>query len=236
MTVPRAEGEALAVCANAAADGVVGIVATPHVSRRYPTDYATAKARLTELAGALDGDVRLDLFLGAEVTAGLVASLSQERLCEWSIGGRFLLIEVENGWARRTVDLVASIARDAGLTPVWAHPERWRELDREPGLSRALARQGLIQVTAPSLLGLTGKRAQKAAWHMVNDGSASILASDVHGTRARPQVLGNAASEVELRCGRRQRDKLVEDGPSLLVAEARPAAHDLRRDGTPSEA
>ena len=93
------------MCANAAADGVVGIVATPHVSRCYPTDYTTAKARLPELAGSLDSDVRLELFLGAEVTAGLVASLSQERLCEWSIGGRFLLIEVENGWARRTIDL-----------------------------------------------------------------------------------------------------------------------------------
>lgn len=214
---PQTRGEALAVCTNAIADGVRTIVATPHLSRAYPTVYAEADARLHELATALSADMPLRLTLGAEITAGLVASLPPEKLRQWSINNGFLLIEVESNWAPRTIDLMSSIAKDASLVPVWAHPERWHAIRHDPGLTRALARRGLIQVTAPSLIGLLGRRVHEAAWQMVRDGSASLLASDVHGSRSRPQALGDAADRIELELGEAHRERLVEQGPQALV-------------------
>jgi protein-tyrosine phosphatase len=85
----------------------------------------------------------------------------------------------------------------AGLTPILTHPERNPTLQNEPGRIADWLRGGLlVQVTADSLTGNKGKKAQRMAFELLEKRWVHFLASDAHNTSSRPPRMRDAHNLV----------------------------------------
>jgi protein-tyrosine phosphatase len=88
-----------------------------------------------------------------------------------------------------------------GLVPVIAHPERTDAILGDPAQAARLAERGWpLQVNATSILGRHGPVIQKLGWHLLEAGTAAIVASDGH-RRTRPPFLDEAYSAALERLG-----------------------------------
>src|SRR5262249_52346127 len=121
----------------------------------------------------------------------------------------------------------------AGYVPILTHPERMTWLDAKFTLVEQLASRGVwMQITAGSLRGRFGRRAQYWAERMLSEGLVHILASDAHDNERRsPDLLkGRMAAakligeeEAESLVVTRPRDILSNESPRNCISLERPA-------------
>jgi protein-tyrosine phosphatase len=219
---PQTMGDAVALARRLVADGVSTVLCTPHYSRMFPTDHDQAIERLGELRGALAAEaVRLELALAAEIGPALAVSAPLNDLRRRSIGGRYLLIEVLPDSPGGLFDAASDRLHEVGLTPIFAHPERCRAVQRHPTLIEdARGRGALVQVVAPSLIKRWGRSVAAAAWSLLGAGWVDLLGSDAHGARRRGVHLAEALDLVDERFGGETAHNLSRRNPALVVRAA----------------
>src|SRR5947209_894516 len=146
-------------------EGIHFAIATPHYSDEFPR-YSTAEiqSRVDDLQQELDHHgIPLHLFPGHEalIKPGLVEDIQIGRLSTLN-GSRYLLLELWNTtWLPDTERVIFEL-RAFGITPILAHPERYRVFQKELERLASLLRQGvLVQITASSLVGMQGRTAQR---------------------------------------------------------------------------
>lgn len=182
--------EAVELAAAAAAAGTERVVATPHVSDRYPGNTGAQIAEdLVVLRGALEeAGVDIAVDQGAEITLGYAIELGDEELTRLRLGGGpWLLVELpfagpSTGFAKGLSSLAAR-----GHRILLAHPERIQGLrDNRPLMQRLVAEGILGQLTAGALTSRFGADVQRTALRLVNEGLVHVVASDAHSTGRRP--------------------------------------------------
>src|SRR6185312_4146191 len=108
--------------------------------------------------------IPLDVRQGGEIAFDWLDKLPLETLRRFGLGGnpRYLLVETPYyGWPLGLADGLFTL-RAEGITPVLAHPERNAEVQAHPHRLAQLVESGvLVQVTAASVDGRIGKRAQE---------------------------------------------------------------------------
>jgi protein-tyrosine phosphatase len=194
---PEAIEGSLALAHAAAATGTRTIVATPHVSRRYPNDAATIVRLVDELNRRLAAeDVALDIRPGAEIAMARVLDLDPTQLWRLGLGGGpWLLIEPPFTAVATGLDVVAMDLMSRGHHLVIAHPERCPAFHRDPWALRSLVRAGaLTSITAGSLVGRFGREVRRFALNMVAEELVHNVASDAHDEVRRPPGI---AAELE---------------------------------------
>lgn len=216
---PATAREALELARALVADGVARALCTPHFSRLWAPAPELAAERLEELRAALGAArVPLVLDLAGEVSPAFAVSTSMDELRARSIGGKYLLVEVQPDTPLGFFAAVADRLAEEGMKPAFAHPERSRALQRHPAALDAVRSDGaLVQVVAPSLLGRWGPETARAGWRLLDHGRADLLASDAHGIARRRTHLGEAAALVAERLGDAVRTELVERQPLALL-------------------
>jgi protein-tyrosine phosphatase len=188
--------------------------------------------RVAELRSELDlADIPLEIRTGGEIAVDWLAKLTAGELRRFGLGGsRHLLVETPYyGWPIHLDDALLSL-RDQGLTPVLAHPERNAEVQVQPERLVPLVEHGtLVQVTAASLDGRIGRRAQDCGRTLIESGLAHLLASDAHHASVRAVGLAAAARAVG---GGALGRWLTEEVPSAILedAELPPRPHAGRRE------
>jgi protein-tyrosine phosphatase len=219
---PPAIEDALALAYRLADDGVSLVLCTPHYSRLFPTDHDEAVERLTELRAALAAtSIPLELELGAEIGPALAVSAPLEELNRRSIHGRYLLVEVLPDSPAGLFEATADRLEDAGLIPVFGHPERSRAVQRHPTLvEQARERGALIQIVAPSLIGRWGRSVASAAWGLLGAGWVDLIGSDAHGAHRRGVHLAEALELVEERLGPDVARAVVGVNPARILRPA----------------
>jgi protein-tyrosine phosphatase len=226
--------EAVAMCRLAAAEGCEALVATPHQRREPwwncdPEELAALRERLQEAVGPSlrllpGGEIRVDGELLAEV----------ERLPASGLlplaGSRYLLIEFGG---RESPDAAADLVHElaiAGWRPVLAHPELIRWMAGDPAsVARLVALGATVQVTAMSLTGDFGRRAQSDAVRLLNAGLVHFVASDCHDTRRRPPGLRRACEVLARLGGGELARRLTAENPRAVI-EDRPLPGTARPD------
>ena len=212
----RSLEDGLALCAEAAAHGTRTLYATPHVWPSLPLtqerERAVREAHAELAAGAAQHG--LDLRLGWELTPQ--ESLLGEDPERYRLGGLpAVLMEIPFLGPLALSLRVAEHIAAAGLTPVIAHPERAESIHSDPSAAAGLRDRGwLLQVNGTSLLGAHGPSQEDAAWALVEEGLADLVASDGHRT-ARPPFLDEAHRRVRERMGE-EADALF-DGSALAA-------------------
>jgi protein-tyrosine phosphatase len=216
---PATMADAIALAYRLVEDGVSFALCTPHYSRLFPTHHLDATERFARLNEALAEDgVPLETSLAAEVGPEFAVSEPLEALRRRSIAGRYLLVEVLADSPPGLFTLVTERLADAGLVPIFGHPERSRAVQRHPTLIEAARREGaLVQVVAPSLLGRWGRAVSSTAWGLVVARWADLLGSDAHGTRSRRVHLAEAADLLATRIGAEAASEMTERAPALVV-------------------
>ena len=183
----------LAICDAAVADGITVLAATPHVRDDHPTTPELMEERLAAVQAAF-GD-RLRLVPGGEVDVAELARPADE-LLGFALAGNphYLLVETPYfGWPLDFADRVFRLA-SAGIRAVIAHPERNPDVQERPELVEQLVAAGaLVQLTAASVDGRLGGRAEKASQQLIERGLAHLIASDSHAAVIREIGMSGAA-------------------------------------------
>jgi protein-tyrosine phosphatase len=222
---PATQAEALDLARVLERDGVSFVVCTPHYSRHHPTDHGLAHDRLRALVAAMaSAGVSLEAGVAAEVSPEYAVAAPLDALAARSIAGRFVVVEVLPATPATFFAAVEARLAEAGLHPIFAHPERCEAVQRRPSCLDGNRRTGsLVQVVAPSLLGRWGKAAAAAAWRLVDSGCADLLASDAHGATRRQAHLREAVALVAQRLGATVAADLSERNPAVVLAGGHPS-------------
>lgn len=217
---PADQREAVELARALAADGVTGVVCTPHYARMFPFRWESAVERLASLSSALEATgTHLDLTLAAEIHPALAVSAPLEELQRRSIAGRFAVVEVLHDSPAPFFASASARLAEAGLLPIFAHPERCGAVQRHIGLVDEARHHGaLIQVVAPSLIGRWGDDVTAAAWRLVDTGRTDLIGSDAHGVRRRRVHLRHAADLIEEKVGPAVVDLLLEQNPRTVLS------------------
>lgn len=172
--------------------GVERVVATPHVSHRFPNEFGDIEKRHRELVSALaERDIPLDVDLGAEISLTAAMQLGDEALAELRLGdGDWLLIEPPSTVDALGIQSMLWEILGRGHRVLLAHPERMEAFQRSPDAIESLVNGGVkTQVTAAALNGRFGSSAERCAQDLFARGLVDVVASDAHNARHRPPGL-----------------------------------------------
>lgn len=197
--------DSLAMARAAAAEGINGIIATPH----YNTKYVNPRRKVLESVDALNtalgnAGISLEIFPGQEprISGEFLENYERAELLSLNDGRMYIFVEFPSGHLPRYASRLLYDIQVAGLTPVIVHPERNHELLERPEKLYELVNNGaLTQVTATSVTGHFGKKLKKYAEKMIASHLVHFIASDAHNTTSRPFKLREAYEEIEQQFG-----------------------------------
>ena len=188
----------LALARAAAAAGTSTLVATPHVSWRYPNDSDTIARLVAELNARLGQEhIALDVLAGGEIAMTRLPGHRACTSCRGSGygGGRWLLVEPPFVPAITGLERSCWNCRSAATvccSPIQSAVPRFIAIR---AMLEGLVRGGVItSLTAGSLVGRFGESVRRFALQLVRDGMAHNVASDAHDHTRRPPGM---AAELE---------------------------------------
>jgi protein-tyrosine phosphatase len=222
---PRTLEDAVALARALANDGVEHVVATPHI---YPGVFDNTPDRIADAFDRLrqaiaDSDVRLTMTWAAEVRIcpEIIDWLERRRLPLLNgslVGPSAVLIELPDGQIPVGTDRLMARLVDHGITPLMAHPERNKAVMEQPGRLEALRRLGCrFQLTAGSLLGDFGSRAQNTALQLLEAGWIDVVGSDAHNLSGRRPRMAAARAWITERFGPERAERLFVTQPSEIA-------------------
>lgn len=179
----------LAMARIAAEDGITHVVCSPHANGKYAYDPAAIAAKIAELEQALARE-RIGLKLGR----GCDFHLSYDNIeqakadpARFSINGLgYLLVEIPDYGLPPGLTEVFYDLQLAGLTPILTHPERNPTLQADQGRMTDWLEGGvLVQVTAGSVAGQMGSKAERMAHELLAKRWVHFVATDAHNTTSR---------------------------------------------------
>lgn len=205
--------------------GTTTLVATPHVSWRWPENDALAIADGVLLlnrelrAQGIDVTVRR----GAEVALTRAAELADDELRRLRLGGGpWLLVECPREGGATVLEPMLHRLVEHGHRLLLAHPERIPAFREHPELLQRLAAAGIrCQVTAGAFAGRHGGSAQAFAAWMLEHGLVDVVASDAHSLVRRPPSVVAELEEAGLPASLIAR--LTEESPAAMLAGEDPA-------------
>lgn len=217
--------ESLAMAESAIVDGITHVVATPHASSEHNFDYRRVQQlrdRLqTEIGERLTLATGCDFHLNPENLEALRKNSSP-----FCINQRdYLLVEFNEISIPPALDETLHDLLLRRIRPIITHPERNAILRRQRERLANWVRLGCyVQVTAGSLTGGFGPRAQEDSLCWIAHGLVHIVASDAHNTRRRPLKLQPAYNLVREQFGEAKARALFDDNP-LAAFEGRDLPH-----------
>ena len=210
----------------AVADGITFTACTPHIyPGLYENDTHSIRERVGVLQAKLDAaGIALRLTSGADahLTPELLARLKKQTAPTLN-GGRYFLLEPPHHVAPpRFEEAVFSFVM-SGYVPVITHPERLTWLPAHYEVFKRLAQRGVwMQVTAGSLTGRFGKRAQQWGERMLDEGLVHILATDAHSTGRRAPLLAEGRERAAKYVGKEEAERLVNERPRAILDDLAP--------------
>jgi protein-tyrosine phosphatase len=220
---------ALEMARIAVGEGVEVMACTPHfLPGVYDPAVPEVMRRVDELnARLLERAIDLVVVAGCEahVRPDMVRRLQSGELLTIHTS-RYVLCEAPPAVLPPHMDRLFMDMMAAGYTPILAHVERYRWVERAmPWVERMAASGVLMQVTAGSFLGDYGRTALDLSLRLLEGGVVGIVASDAHDPRKRPPGMRKAWEFVKSERGEEEaREMFIRRPEKILQAEARSAA------------
>jgi protein-tyrosine phosphatase len=203
----------------ARATGTTTIVASPHSDSQYTYDPRRVDELIAEAQERVGDGIRIvrgcDFHL---MTENIQNALREPRT--YTINrGPYVLMELSDMLIFPNTSRIWDELEAAGMCIILTHPERNLILqDHIDKIKRWVDEGRYMQVTAQSLLGQFGKRAQKVALHLLDHGLCHFIASDGHNVQGRPPRLDIASQWIAEHYAPELAELLVEDNPRAAVA------------------
>jgi len=223
--------DSVAMIRMAAASGTTDLVATPHANLQYRFEPEVIRARLAEISAASGGAVRLysgcDFHLSYENIQDAIENPRKYTINQ----NRYLLVEFSDLLIFKNTPEIFERLLDAGMIPIITHPERNGLLrDRLPEIETWIESGARLQITAQSILGTFGRRAQDFCATLLDRGLVHFVASDGHDLDRRPPKLDGAYAELKKRYGDAMAETLCVTNPRATLAGEEIELPDARPD------
>jgi len=220
----RSLDEAVEMARMAAEDGIEQMVCTPHMFNALSSDPQPFEVayRVSALQEKIAG-IGLKLLPGNEVhiTHQIVEQARERRFTRIN-NGNYLLVEFPTMLIPVGADDIFYKLQLQGLSPILVHPERNSRFQANPALLETFVRRGVfVQVTAMSVAGEFGTKAQKCAESLLRHQCVQFIATDTHRPKTRPPILSRGRDAAARIIGDDAARKLVEDNPRAVI-EGRP--------------
>lgn len=193
--------DALAMAEAAVESGITHILCTPHHRNgKYLNPKYEVIQAVADLQARLDEEgIPLTVFEGQEirVTGELLTDRESGQLLGTDTEDRYLLMEFPSIEIPYFAESLFLTLIGEGVTPVIVHPERNGGFIEDPNALIPFLEMGcLAQLTAPSYVGVFGKKIQKTAKQMVKHGLVQCVASDAHNLKGRKFYLAEAYNAI----------------------------------------
>jgi protein-tyrosine phosphatase len=186
---PETIEDSLTLARAVAQSGVHTIVATPHVSWRYPNEADTIARLVVELNARIrEQGIPLEVRPGAEIAMTRAAEIEPAQLSRLRLGGGpWLLVECPFTPVATGMDALVHDLKRRGHRILLAHPERCPAFHRDRAALESMVRAGaLASITAGSLVGRFGGEVRRFALALVHDELVHNVTSDTHDPVRRP--------------------------------------------------
>src|SRR5271165_2134472 len=214
---PKSLESSIELAEASIAEGVTHIVATPHASDRYPYQVEVNRERLEILGDKFAGKLTLGLGCDFHLSYDNLQEFEKDPKKYTVNGGKYLMVEFPDFVNADMFSNVFFRIMTTGVTPVITHPERNPTLAEKPSPLIEWVRIGcLLQVTAASLDGRFGRRAEALARHLVRGNYAHIVASDAHSVHSRPPAMRAAFELLKKDFGQETAERLCIHNPRTV--------------------
>ncbi len=213
----------LSMLRTAADQGITDIVNTVHFQSprmdRVPVEIDALTETMNQVRESMKNEgINIQLHLGAEVfyLPNLMELIKNPLL---TFGrGKYMLIEFSTRTLPESCWQMFFDLNLAGITPIIAHPERYKKVQENPALVGRFIRSGcLIQLDAGSLIGTLGESSKKASLEILRQGLCHIIGSDAHDDRKRNFQLAEAVEIAVKYLGEDIANQLVTTNPKAVL-------------------
>lgn len=221
---PETLEEALEMARIAVTNGIEAAHVTPHLhvgrwDNDLPKIAAAVEAYRAALAAAgialeigFAAEVRLDYEILPLIEAGRVPFLGTLE------GYRVMLLEFPHSHVPVGADKFVAWLLARNIRPLIAHPERNKDLMRDPDKLEPFVRAGcLVQVTADAVTGGFGVLCAQRAREFLERGWVSVIASDAHDTDGRPPRIAPGRDAAAKIVGEEEARRLVYGTPLRIA-------------------
>lgn len=208
----------IAMARFAANEGITHVVCTPHANSEYDFNPAINAEKIAVLRERIAAEnIPLTLGLGCDfhLSYDNIQSALKDPI-RYSINGLgYLLVELPDFGLPQGLTETYYELQLAKQTPILTHPERNQTLQADHKRLMGWLRGGLlVQVTADSVLGKMGKKAEQMAHQLLEKRWVHFLATDAHSTRSRPPRMREAHALVAKKYGQSYADLLCIHNPT----------------------
>lgn len=212
--------ESVAMCRAAADDGIEVIVATPHMFDGVHTtpDRETIRERIDQVMTACAG--RIQIVPGGEVRYSheIFQEAKDPNTRIKLNGSSYMLLEFAFQMVPPNIEMTIFQMLNAGITPVIAHPERNKRIQKHPEILAGLIDRGAFaQVDAGSLTKSFGAEPYQSAKRIIEAGLAHFIATDAHHLERRRPNLSDAVAVAAAIGGAEYAQAMVNENPRALI-------------------
>ncbi|MCX7829984.1 MAG: hypothetical protein N2445_02860, partial [Acidobacteria bacterium] len=156
---------------------------TPHI---WNGRYNNTPSKLREIFERVKDEaknIKIELLLGSEAYYSSSIADDYSKGCYIPIGEKkkYLLVELSTAVMPQGVSDGLYKLMLEGCEPIIVHPERYSYVQKDyESLFDFAKAQIPMQVTTQAIVGMLGRRAQKAAIKLLDEGLVSFVASDAH--------------------------------------------------------
>lgn len=183
---------------NAEREGTKEIVATPH----YLLEYGESKIEEVKVLVKEINSIITKKGINIKIYSGQEVYFTENILKDYLDGNigtlndsRYMLIEFNmNRFEENIFDILYEL-QVRGITPIIAHPERYRSIIKNPvEINRFIDEGYLFQLDSGSLTGNFGKEVKKTAEILLANGIYNFIGSDAHNIKSRNTGISEAIS------------------------------------------
>ena len=205
---------------KAAKSGITDIIATPHFMRgRFEVEYNEVLKKVEELKEiSRENNIDINIYAGQEVYYNKnILEYYNNKMIGTISNTKYMLIELP--MLEFNIDEVIDVIYDLqikGITPIIAHPERYKPFIKKPSMINSLIKEGMLfQLNAGSITGSFGKEVKKTATKYLENNIYSFVGSDAHRDRGRDTDIKEALGNLE----RNQKKAFINNGRLMLENE-----------------
>ena len=215
---------ALELAKASVANGITHAVVTPHIyAGRWDNRLSNLDPVFKAYQQALStAGIPLEIYLGGEVhllpdAFTLMDAQDLPFVGVWR-GYKVVLLELPDSHIPVGVNKAIDMFVRSGYLPMIAHPERNKDVMRNVRRLEPLLKAGcLVQLTAASIVGKFGKPAHKTALQLLDNGWATVVATDAHNLAHRPPIMAEARHALDELYGAEAGEVLTDANPRTIL-------------------
>ena len=218
---PSSMEESLQMLASAASQGITEVVNTVHFQHPKSNPKKVEYSNVIKVHNKLLEQIKIrainiKVHLASEVFfLPNLCRIKDDPLA--TIKNKYMLIEFQPfSFPKNFEESLYELSLE-GITPIIAHPERYRQVQENIEIIRNFIDRGyIIQIDAGSLLGHFGQKCKVAADEILGSGMCNVLGSDAHNNNKRNFCLKDALDYSKGKIGD-EAVKLVTTNPQRII-------------------